>query len=155
MKRLISIFLAGALFAGAGLAQPRDPWREQLFKAKYGRYSPMEEARQRADQAKVAALSEDAAPPNPVRSESAALATSWQEQWFKAKFGRYSPMEEARQSADRRNTGAIFRGHTRLQPTARANSPAPLNSWREQWFKAKFGRYSPMEEARRRAEGLQ
>ncbi len=155
MKRLISIPLAGALFAAAGLAQPSNMWREQWFKAKYGRYSPTEEARQRADRANAgAAFREDITTPNAVRYETAKPANSWQEQWFKAKFGRSSPTEEARQRADQANVGAAHREDTRLQPTPSTDSTAPVNSWREQWFKAKFGRYSPTEEARRTAEGL-
>ena|ERR1041385_3764163 len=74
-----------------------------------------------------------------------AQSDSWREQWFKTKFGHYSPMEEARQRAEAANT--VYRE----QPTTEALSPA--NTWREQWFKAKFGHYSPTEEARERAEG--
>ena len=49
MKRLISLSLAGALLAAVGLAQRSNTWREQWFKAKFGRYSPREEARRRAE----------------------------------------------------------------------------------------------------------
>src|SRR6266700_3843208 len=72
-----------------------------------------------------------------------AQTNSWREPWFKAKFGRYSPMEEARQRTEAANTAY------REEPTTEAGSPA--NTWYEQWFKAKFGRYSPMEEARQKA----
>lgn len=147
MKRIISIPLVTALLAGAGLAQPSNPWFEQWFKAKYGRYSPMEEARQRTERANVA-LRAETAPQAASRTEATPLTNSWREQWFKAKFGRYSPMEEARQRVEQAN--AAFRGD--ITPIARAESTTPVNSSREQWFKAKFGRYSPMEEARQKAE---
>ena len=51
MKRLVAISLAGAMFAAAGLAQSSNAWLEQWFKTKTGHYSPMEEARLRAEQA--------------------------------------------------------------------------------------------------------
>lgn len=70
---------------------------------------------------------------------------TWLEQWFKAKYGRNSPMEEAHQRAERAN--AV------IPETAMRTEATPLtSSWREQWFKAKFGRYSPAEEARQAAE---
>ena len=78
-------------------------------------------------------------------------SNSWFEQWHRAKYGRYSPMEEARQKATQESTA--FREETATQPASRTESGP--NSWREQWFKAKYGRYSPMEEARQKAEGRQ
>jgi len=51
VRRLVAVTLAGAMFAAAGLAQSRNPWLEQWFKTKFGHYSPMEEARLRAEQA--------------------------------------------------------------------------------------------------------
>jgi len=89
------------MFAAAGLAQPTNSWQEQWFKAKYGRYSPMEEARQKAEQANTA-FHEETTPRAERRREPATPSNSWREQWFKAKYGRYSPMEEARQKAERR-----------------------------------------------------
>jgi hypothetical protein len=70
---------------------------------------------------------------------------SWFEQWYRTKFGRNSPMEEARQKAERANTA--FREETTHEVTA------PANTWFEQWYKTKFGRSSPREEARQKAEG--
>lgn len=64
------------------------------------------------------------------------------EQWFKAKYGRPSAMEEARLKAELADTA--FRGET-YQPTAAAN-------WTEQYFKAKFGRNAPAEERRLKSE---
>ena len=136
-----SILFTGALVMGANslMASPASKaWLEQWYRAKYGRSSPTEEARQRAERANTA-FREEAA------TEVAHPANPWLEQWYRAKFGRSSPMEEARQKAERANTA--FR-----EETTRQVAP-PANEWLEQWYKAKFGRSSPMEEARRRAEG--
>ena len=51
MKRFITISLVSAMFAAATPAQSSNAWMEQWNKAKTGRYSPMEEARQRAARA--------------------------------------------------------------------------------------------------------
>jgi hypothetical protein len=107
VKRLVAISLAGAMFATAGLAQSSNPWLEQWFKTKTGHYSPMEEARQRSGQRRTeranAAFRErttlEAVPPN----GSAVRTNPWLEQWFKTKFGHYSPMEEARLRAEQAN----------------------------------------------------
>ena len=151
MKRLIAMSFVGAIFAAAGLAQPNSAWREQWFKAKYGRYTPMEEARQNAERVN-AAFRAETTPQTAPRVETATQANSWREQWFKTKFGRYTPMEEARQRAEQ--ASAAFRAETTPRAAPRTQTVTPSNSWREQWFKTKFGRYSPMEEARRKAEGL-
>lgn len=134
MKRLATISAAGLMFAAAAFAQSPNTWFEQYHKAKYGRYSPMEEARQRAEQANTA-FHEEA-------TTKAAPRTDWVEQYFRAKFGRSSPMEEARQKAEQANT-AFHEEVTKA---------APRTDWAEQYFRAKFGRSSPMEEARRQSE---
>jgi hypothetical protein len=95
------------VFAAAGLAEPKNPWVEQLFKTKFGHYSPMEEARlraerQRAEQTK-AALREKTMLQAKPRNESAARTDAWPEQMFKTKFGNYSPMVEARLRAGQAN----------------------------------------------------
>jgi len=106
VKRLVAISLAGAMFAAAGLAQSSNPWVEQWLKSKTGRYSPMEEARlkaehERAEQTK-AAVREDMPQVTP-RTESATGGSPWVEQWLKTKTGRYSPAEEARLRAAKAN----------------------------------------------------
>lgn len=130
MKSLIMISLAGFLFAGAGQAQSANAWFEQWFQAKYGRPSPMEEARRQAAKANVA-FRDDVAP----RTDPA-TAVNWQrEQWFQAKFGRPSPVEEARRKAALANTA--FRDEEVAPQTS------STNWWRDQWFRAKFGRPAP------------
>jgi hypothetical protein len=96
------------MFAAAGLTETKNPWLEQLFKTKLGHYSPMEEARLRAEQQRAeqtkAALREKTMPQATVRNESAARANAWPDQMFKTKFGNYSPMEEARLRAEQANS---------------------------------------------------
>ena len=69
--------------------------------------------------------------------------SAWFDEWYKAKYGRPSPREEARINAERQATAY------REEP---AREIAPVN-WFEQWFKAKYGRNSPQEDARIKAEG--
>src|SRR6266853_1513532 len=76
---------------------------------------------------------------------AASPSDSWLDQWYKAKYGRSSPTEEARQRAERANTA--FR-----EETTRDITP-PASHWIDQWYRAKYGRSSPMEEARQKAEG--
>ena len=70
---------------------------------------------------------------------------TWLEQWYRAKYGRNSPAEEARQRAARENST--------LHKEATAKVARPANEWYENWYKAKFGRNSPLEDARRKAAG--
>ena len=99
MKSFVSfVFAVGTMLTGMNsvlAAQASDAWQEQWFKAKFGRNTPMEEARQAAERRKAA--------PQATKPRSASSSTSnqWQEQWFKAKFGRYTPAEEARLAAAR------------------------------------------------------
>ena len=116
MRRLVAISLAGTMFAAAGLAQSRNPWLEQWFKTKTGHYSPMEEARLRAEQQRAeqanAALREKTTPPGAPRNESTMRTNPWLEQWFKTKFGHYSPMEEARLRAEQANKSKQARANS-------------------------------------------
>ena len=142
MKSLLMILAASAVFTTGGLAQRSDSWTEQYFRAKYGRSSPMEEARQKAEKATTAWREETAATASKVAPR---VNNSWTEQYFRAKFGRNSPMEEARQKAEKATTAWREEATTEVAP--RVN-----NSWTEQYFRAKYGRSSPMEEARQKAE---
>jgi hypothetical protein len=60
----------------------------------------MEEARQRAEQSSTA-YRQEAASENAPQISPASSRNDFLEQWYKAKYGRYSPMEEARQKAGR------------------------------------------------------
>ena len=87
---------------------------------------------------------------------AAPASNSWLDQWYKAKYGRSSPMVEARQRAEQANTA--FREETTREvapPRSRETRvvTGPANTWLDQWYKAKYGRSSPLEEARRKADG--
>jgi hypothetical protein len=139
MKTFVrSILFTGALAMGANglMAAPTsNSWIDQWYRAKFGRSSPMEEARQKAARANEAFREEPT-------SEVAKPANTWFDQWYRAKYGRSSPQEEARQKAERANTAF------REEPPAVA---WPANDWLDQWYKAKYGRNSPMAEARQKA----
>jgi len=73
-------------------------------------------------------------------------SSSYAEQWYRAKFGRPSPTEQARIDASQK-------------PADRSTSTALLgknraNAWSEVLFQAKHGRPSPREEARVREANL-
>ena len=128
------ILWTGALAIGANvlMAAPQtstDAWLDQFYRAKLGRSTPAEEARQRAESARTAYREE-------VTREVAGPANPWLEQLYRAKLGRNSPMEEKRLRAEEEN--AAYREE--VKPEAR-----PANDWFERWHKAKFGRSSPLE----------
>jgi hypothetical protein len=133
-----SILFTSALAMGAnGLmaTSSSNGWIDQWYRAKFGRSSPQEEARQKAERENEAFREEST-------SEVAKPANTWFDQWYRAKYGRSSPQEEARQKAERANIAF------REEPTPAAR---PANDWLEQWYKAKYGRSSPMAEARQKS----
>ena len=71
-------------------------------------------------------------------------SSSWSEQWYRAKFGRPSPAEEARLQAQQANTA--------YREATPAQAAAPDNSRFEAWYRSKYGRPSPTEEARLKAQ---
>src|SRR6266851_3373620 len=93
------LFTGTLVIAASGLmaASPSDSWLDQWYKAKYGRSSPTEEARQRAEQANTA-FREETTP------RTATSANTWLENFWRAKYGRSSPTEEARLRAERGST---------------------------------------------------
>ena len=123
----ISLTTVALTIAANGLmaASPTSGWADQWFKAKHGRSSPSEEARQKAELANTAFREE-----TPVNT--AAPAPDWTEQYFKVKYGRSSPSAETRQKAELANTA--FREETT------ADSAPPALNWTEQYFRAKWGR---------------
>jgi hypothetical protein len=97
-------------------------WIDQWYRAKYGRATPMEEARLRAEQATVAYRGEVAAAAKP--------ATNFETLW-RVKYGRSSPMEEARLRAEQGVT-AYREEAVQLAP------PADIRT--EEFWRAKLGR---------------
>src|ERR1035437_2408260 len=62
------------------------------------------------------------------------------EQWYRAKYGRPSPTEQARLNTSQGNA---------VSPAAKQTSTATsANGGFEQWYRAKYGHPSPAEEAR-------
>lgn len=80
-----------------------------------------------------------------MAAQASQANNQWLDQFYKAKVGRSSPMEEARLKAEAANTAY------REEITTAVFGPA--NPWLEQFYRAKLGRNSPMEESRLRAEG--
>jgi hypothetical protein len=80
-----------------------------------------------------------------MAAQASQPSNNWLDQFYKAKLGRSSPMEEARLKSERANTA--YREEFALEVAG------PANPWLEQFYRAKLGRNSPMEESRLRAEG--
>ena len=62
------------------------------------------------------------------------------EQWYRAKYGRPSPTEQARLNTQRANTAS--------PEATRPPVAVSTNAGFEQWYRAKYGRPSPTEETR-------
>jgi hypothetical protein len=71
-----------------------------------------------------------------------AADNTYQEDWYKAKHGRISPSEEARQRAE------ANRSASRQETTKPDSGPAP-NDWINDHYRAKYGRSAPYEEKER------
>ena len=150
MKVLAIISLTGAMLTTVAYAQPANTWQQQFFKAKYGRTLTAESVARPATTATAAVRSETQFRVRPQRL-SDATPIPWREQWMKAKYGRYSllyeeRLAEERSSADRVDSG-ISDGISPEAPTPMSSRRAS-NVWLEAWFKAKFGRPSPLTEQR-------
>ncbi|SRR6266568_6073381 len=113
---------------GLAIAQTSNNQFEQWHRVKYGRPSPTEEARVKAEQANTAYREQT--PPR-----VAAPSNAWFEGWYRAKYGRSSPTEEARLQAEEANTA--YREETPRQ------AAVPSNTWYKGWYRAKYGRPSP------------
>ncbi len=77
-------------------------------------------------------------------TQAVAPVNAWFEGWYRAKYGRPSPTEEARLQAQQANTA--YREATPAQAAAHDNSRF------EAWYRDKYGRPSPTEEARLKAQ---
>jgi hypothetical protein len=128
MKHFVnSILLTSALALGVNglMAAPvSNDWFEQWYKTRYGRPSPTEEARLKAERENTA-----------FREETRHIAPArqnWIEDLFRAKLGRNTPAEEERLKAERESSAF------REEP---ARETAPANTWFEEWYRTKYGRY--------------
>jgi hypothetical protein len=125
------ILMAAAIVIGtSGLtAQTNTSWFEQWHKAKFGRNSVKEEARQRAEQANTAYRADP--------SVGVAASDTWfSDQRYRTKYGRSSPIEESRQKAEQANTA--YRAEPSVQTLEQTN-----DWFLDQRHRAKFGRPRP------------
>ncbi len=74
----------------------------------------------------------------------AQTSNPWFEGWYRAKYGRPAPTEEARIQAAQASTA--YRSETPHQVTA------PADTQFENWYRAKYGRPAPSEVERTQAE---
>ena len=91
MKFYSNILMAGALLASMAFASQADPFREERFKMKTGRYTPAEEARRLALNHKEVECGNQACCRNEhsgARTQSGDSASAWVNRWFQAKWGR-------------------------------------------------------------------
>jgi len=77
-------------------------------------------------------------------SMMAQTGNGWFEQWYRAKYGRPSPTEQARLNTQRENAAS--------PEATRPAVAVSANAGFEQWYRAKYGRPSPTEEARLEAQ---
>jgi hypothetical protein len=156
--RTTIVLLTGAVLSLTLFGGSADSSAEERYRMKYGRYTPAEEVRQKAQreaQANAATAAEVATCCRYMNAslQNARVADTFVESHFRIKYGQGTPAAEARQRAAAEETAAHVRrceelGKCTLMPAdARAAaSSAPLvgESWREAWFRAKYGRSLPV-----------
>ena len=155
------ILFAGAMFTSAAFAWPNDPFAEERYRMKYGRYSQAEEARQKAakeaqakstmnyvEQACCRLMQTSFANTTPLAASGPSM-----EERFRMKYGRGTPSEEARQRATEVETAMHIAkcaelGRCPRMHVASANMPAvAVNpSDIEARFRMKYGRSAPVEQ---------
>jgi hypothetical protein len=76
-----------------------------------------------------------------------AQSSSWAEQWYRAKYGRPLPTEQARIDAAREPSVQVI-------PAQAVTHARRVNGWLEQLHREKYGRATPREDARMREANL-
>ena len=128
MKTYSKIAIAGVLLASMAFAQPGDPFREERFKAKFGRHSQAEEARRKSISEKGVSAEkctnqeccrqQHAAPSvrtsavSPRKEVASNEFQAFRDAWSRAKFGRVigrveSPSGEKLAQASPANPGTL------------------------------------------------
>ena len=157
MRRTI-VLLTGAMLSLTAFGGSTDTSAEERYRMKYGRYTPAEEARQKTQreaQAKIAAAVEVATCCRYMNAslQNAGVADTFVESHFRIKYGRSTPAAEARERAAAEETATHVRRCeelgkcTLMRADARAAASSALavgESWREAWFRAKYGRSLPV-----------
>ena len=126
---LKSILILGLMAATTSvlLAQTDTTWSEQLYRAKFGRPSPLVTARQEA--------ATSPAPQPTTNCISAMQPQTWAEQFHRAKTGRWTPRVE-----ERIRECAV---PPCMAEAAASLSKVPADDRFENWYRAKVGRPSP------------
>ncbi len=139
MKTSMTVLMAGAIMASASFASANDGLAEERYKMKSGRYTPSEESRRMALKQKAESGAMECvgccrhgAAASSQRHES--LSPARAEQVFRAKWGRYTRQEEARQSA--------VQGHAAHGEISKDGELASVvkPSFSDAWSRAKWGR---------------
>ena len=97
MKTFLAVLFAGAMLSTAAFSADGDPYREERFKAKYGRYTPAEEARRQAivqqerATAKQCASYECCSHKRVAQENSKVTGSAWLNLWSQSKWGRTIP----------------------------------------------------------------
>jgi hypothetical protein len=156
--RTTIVLLTGAMLSLTAFGS-NDPFAEERYRMKYGRYTPAEEARQktvREARAKTAAAVEVAMCCRYMNGshQNVAVSDTFTETHFRTKYGRSTPAAEARQRAAAEETAAHVRrceeiGKCALMQAgargAETSAPAAPESWMQAWFRTKYGRSLPVQ----------
>lgn len=157
MKTAMVLF-AGVVIATTALAAQGDPMAEERYRMKYGRYTPAEEARQKAAKARAADVTEYVGQSccrhmkHENSAEKVTPNSASSEAHFKMKYGRATPGAEARAKAAEEQVATHIRKCAELDRcplVAVKNATSSTNvavSNSEAWFRAKYGRSAPSEE---------
>lgn len=114
MKTFLTVLFTGAMLSSAAFSSDGDPYREERFKAKFGRYTAIEEARRAAlvqqtrTSAKECAKHECCSHKGMTHQTPKAVSNgnvAFAEAWAQAKFGR-----------SLRRTGTVVQTATVEQP---------------------------------------
>jgi hypothetical protein len=147
------IILTGAMLSFTAFAWQSDPMAEERYKLKHGRYTSAEELRQKALKEARGRAPEESHVAACCRKINAALKNSGRETFaderFRAKYGRSAPATEAHEAREAEVAAAhiskcVELGKCSMKRAEAISKPAPKESWRESWLRAKYGRSTPV-----------
>ena len=135
MKALMTLLAASAMLASAAQDLSNDPTVEERFRAKYGRYTPAEEARRKA----IAEAKHDTnicdkgccCHDEADRTAAAATENRWANDYVRAKLGRTADSTSlgtvvAGRSVDHNDTAARLHAKLGIGPeNVATNTPGP------------------------------
>jgi hypothetical protein len=148
MKQYMAVLFAGAMLASAGFAATSDPFAAERFRLKTGRDFAAEAARgpalvQDGEAGAMACAKKGCCTgtPSAAHRELRSAESARAEQVFKAKWGRNTPAEEARQEAAKGSEMRGIQANDTKLPAEKGPSIA------ETWMLAKLGRSAPADAA--------